>query len=123
MLYHGRNDVGGWTLGVCTPAGEVLHEFVMPGARHYGHVSTMQGRAALLLDGNVSDNLLTWLYFDGELPRVEVIAAHNTQWNSLPGQTTHPHTPVLARRALDLLQHDAEGPQRRSGRSSLTAKA
>ena len=91
VLYHGRNDAGGWTLGVCTPEGDVLREYVMPGARHYGHVSAMQGRAALLLDGNVSDNLLTWLYFDGELPRVEVIAAHNTQWNSLPGQTTHPH--------------------------------
>ncbi len=91
VLYHGRNDVGGWTLGVCTPAGEVQREHVMPGARHYGHVSAMQGRSAMLLDGNVSDNLLTWLYFDGELPRVEVIAAHNTQWNSLPGQTTHPH--------------------------------
>lgn len=92
VLYHGRNRPGpGWTLGVCSAAGETLREYVMPGARHYGHVSAMQGRDALLLDGNLSDNLLTWLYHDGDLPRVEVIAEHNTQWGSLPGQTTHPH--------------------------------
>lgn len=92
VLYHGRNRRdGGWILGVCTSTGDTLREYVMPDARHYGHVSAMQGRNALLLDGNVSENLLTWLYFDGELPRVEVIAEHNTQWKSLPGQTTHPH--------------------------------
>ena len=86
MLYHGRNRrEGGWILGVCSPGGEVLREYDMPDAPHYGHVSAMQGKEALLLDGNVSDNLLTWLYFDGELPRVEVIAAHNTEWGSLPG--------------------------------------
>ncbi len=92
VLYHGRNRMeGGWILGVCTPTGEVLREYVLPNARHYGHVSAMQGRNALLLDGNVSENLLTWLYYDGRQPRVEIIAAHDTQWRSLPGQTTHPH--------------------------------
>ena len=39
----------------------------------------------------LSDNLLTWLYYDADLPRVEVIAEHNSEWGSLPGQTTHPH--------------------------------
>lgn len=92
VLYHGRNRTqGGWILGVCTPAGDVLREYELPDARHYGHVSAMQGRPALLLDGNVSENLLTWLYYDGEAPRIEIIAEHNTQWYSLPGQTTHPH--------------------------------
>lgn len=92
VLYHGRNRrEGGWILGVCTPRGEVLREYEMPDARHYGHVSAMADREALLLDGNVSDNLLVWLYYDAETPRIEVIAAHNTEWGSLPGQTTHPH--------------------------------
>ncbi|MCY3945048.1 MAG: oligogalacturonate lyase family protein [Anaerolineaceae bacterium] len=92
VLYHGRNRrEGGWILGVCTPWGEVLREYDMTDAPHYGHVSAMAGREALLLDGNVSDNLLVWLYFDADLPRFEVIAGHNTEWGSLPGQTTHPH--------------------------------
>ena len=43
-------------------------------------------------DGNLSDKLLTWLEYYGELPRVEVIAAHNTQRNSLPGQSDHAHS-------------------------------
>jgi hypothetical protein len=63
----------------------------MHGADHYGHVSSMAGRKAIILDGNLSNNLLLWLYYDEERPRVEVIAAHDTDWGYPPGQFSHPH--------------------------------
>src|SRR5213595_1495724 len=46
----------------------------------------MAGRPAIILDGNLSDDLLVWLYFDQPQPRVEVIARHGTDWGALPGQ-------------------------------------
>jgi hypothetical protein len=51
----------------------------------------MAGRSAIILDGNVSDHLLTWLDYNGEQPRIEVIAAHHTQWGTVLGQASHPH--------------------------------
>ena len=91
VLYHGRSASGGYFIGVCDPDGNTVREYDMADATHYGHVSAMQGRPAIILDGNVSDNLLTWLYYDQAQPRVEVIAAHNTQWGTVLGQASHPH--------------------------------
>jgi hypothetical protein len=51
----------------------------------------MAGRPAIILDGNLSPDLLLWLYYDREEPRVEVIARHGTDWGALPGQYPHPH--------------------------------
>jgi hypothetical protein len=91
VMYHGRSASGGYFIGVCDQHGQTVREWDFPGASHYGHVAAMANRPAIILDGNLSDNLLTWLYTDSEQPRVEVIAAHNTQWASVLGQATHPH--------------------------------
>ncbi len=91
VLYHGRSASGGWYIGVCDQAGQNMREWDFADAPHYGHVAAMAGRPAVILDGNLSDNLLTWLYYDHEQPRVEVIAAHNTEWGTVLGQAPHPH--------------------------------
>lgn len=91
VIYHGRSASGGYFIGVCNQNGQTFREWDFTGATHYGHVAAMAGRPAIILDGNVSDNLLTWLYYDADQPRLEVIAAHNTQWYTVLGQATHPH--------------------------------
>ncbi len=91
VLYHGRSANGGYYIGVCDAQGHTLREWDFTGAPHYGHVAAMAGRPAVILDGNVSRNLLTWLYYDAEQPRIEVIAEHNTEWGTVLGQAAHPH--------------------------------
>lgn len=91
VIYHGRSANGGYYIGLCDKQGNTIREWDFTGAGHYGHVAAMAGRPAIILDGNVSDNLLTWLYYDGDQPRLEVIAAHNSEWNTVLGQAAHPH--------------------------------
>lgn len=91
VLYHGRSAEGGHYIGVTDPHGRTLREYGFRGAPHYGHVSAMAGRPAIILDGNLSTDMLLWLYYDREQPRVEVIARHGTDWGALPGQYSHPH--------------------------------
>ncbi|MBZ0300984.1 MAG: hypothetical protein K8J31_14650, partial [Anaerolineae bacterium] len=91
VMYHGRSASGGYFIGVCDQNGQTVREWDFTGAGMYGHVAAMADRPAIILDGNVSDNLLTWLYYDGVQPRIEVIAAHNTQWGTVLGQASHPH--------------------------------
>jgi len=47
----------------------------------------------MILDGDISPNLLMWLYYDQEQPRLEVNVAHNPQWG--PSQATHPIRSVI----------------------------
>ncbi|MCC6453368.1 MAG: hypothetical protein IT328_00345 [Caldilineaceae bacterium] len=91
VLYHGRSAQGGYYIGAIRPDGESYREYGFYGAPHYGHVSAMAGRPAIILDGNMSPDMLLWLYYDREQPRVEVIARHGTDWGALPGQYSHPH--------------------------------
>ncbi len=91
VLYHGRSAAGGYYIGVVDREGETVREYGFHQANHYGHVSAMAGRPAIILDGNLSNDMLLWLYYDHEQPRVEVIARHGTDWNALPGQYPHPH--------------------------------
>ncbi len=91
ILYHGRSAEGGHYIGATDPRGHTVREWGFHDAPHYGHVSAMAGRPAIILDGNLSDDLLLWLYYDRERPRVEVIARHGTDWGALPGQFPHPH--------------------------------
>jgi hypothetical protein len=91
IIYHGRSAKGGYYIGVTDKEGHTLREYGFHNANHYGHVSAMAGRPAIILDGNLSNDLLLWLYYDAEKPRVEVIARHGTAWGALPGQYTHPH--------------------------------
>ena len=91
ILYHGRSAKRGKFIGVCDKAGNTVREYGFYDKSFYGHVSAMVDRPAILLDGDVSDDKLAWLYYDQEQPRLEVIAEHNTEWGSIIGQATHPH--------------------------------
>lgn len=91
VLYHGRSAKSGYYIGAIKPNGETYREYGFYGAPHYGHVSAMAGRPAIILDGNLSTDMLLWLYYDQAQPRVEVIARHGTDWGALPGQYSHPH--------------------------------
>ena len=91
VVYHGRSVKGGMFIGVCDKDGQTIREYGFYDAKHYGHVAAMAGRPAVILDGDISPDLLTWVYYDSDQPRVEVIAYHGTAWGTLPGQATHPH--------------------------------
>lgn len=101
VLYHGMlgnsswpnnlNDKG-WYIGLSSLDGQPIREYSFPDAPYYGHVSAMWGKNAVILDGNLMDGYLMWLYFDEEKPRVEIIARHDTDFTLMPGQSTHPHT-------------------------------
>ncbi len=91
VIYHGRSAVSGHYIGVVHKSGQTVREYLFDKAPHYGHVSAMAGRPAVILDGNLSDDLLLWVYYDQEQPRVEVICRHGTDWGALPGQYPHPH--------------------------------
>lgn len=91
VLYHGRSAQAGHYVGVVDKNGQTVREYGFHQAPHYGHVSAMAGRRAVILDGNITNDLLLWVYYDQEDPRVEVICRHGTAWGALPGQYTHPH--------------------------------
>ena len=91
IIYHGRSAISGHYIGVVDKHGNTMREYGFRDAPHYGHVSAMAGRPAIILDGNITDDMLLWLYYDQEQPRVEVIARHGTDWGALPGQFSHPH--------------------------------
>jgi len=89
-LYHCPGP-DGYHIGLDDLEGHNVHEWHSPGWVHYGHVSAMAGRPAFILDGNITNDLLLWLYYDAEEPRIEVIARHGTNWGGHEGQYPHPH--------------------------------
>jgi hypothetical protein len=91
VIYHGGADGGGWYIGLVEPDGTIYREYLFPKAEHYGHVSAAADRPAIILDGNLTEDLLVWLYYDAPSPRVEVIARHDTWIRSIPGQFGHAH--------------------------------
>lgn len=82
---------GGWYIGLAGIDGKTIREYSFPEAEYYGHISAMQGRRAAIIDGNVMEGLLMWLYFDEDIPRMEIIARHDTDFTTMPGQYSHPH--------------------------------
>jgi len=91
VIYHGAMRQGGYYIGVIDRSGEVVREFEFPDAGSYGHVSAAPDRQAIILDGNITEDQLCWMYYDKEEPRIEGIARHGTEWQSVPGQYSHPH--------------------------------
>jgi len=89
-LYHCPGP-DGYHIGLDDLEGHNVREWNSPGWVHYGHVSAMAGRPAFILDGNITNDLLLWLYYDAEEPRIEVIARHGTNWGGHEGQYPHPH--------------------------------
>lgn len=83
----------GWFVSIIDTAGAVYREYESTGWMNYGHVGSLGSTDKVLLDGNVTDNMiLTLLYEDAEMPRFEMIANHETLWGSNFGQMGHPHT-------------------------------
>lgn len=91
VFYHGSRAQGGWYIGVADRNGRIVREYDFPGAVGYGHVSADPNRRAIILDGNVTDDMLMWLYWDAETPRLAPICRHGTEWGSLSGQLHDPH--------------------------------
>ena len=100
MAYHGPRSGGGIYLGITAIDGTTRWEYEVPTASSYGHLTPDPLRSALILDGDFSNDLLQWLYYDldnpSQPPRLEPICRHATEWNSLPGQYAHPHPLVDA---------------------------
>jgi len=81
----------GWYIGVIGRDARVLREYCFPMARYYGHVAAMKDRPAVILDGNLFPDMLYWLYYDAEAPRIEIIARHDSDITTMPGQYGHVH--------------------------------
>ncbi|MHC4985883.1 MAG: TolB-like translocation protein [Planctomycetota bacterium] len=91
VVYHGFMREGGYYIGVIDKSGQVIQEYDLPDAGAYGHVSAAPDRPAIVLDGNVTEDKLTWIYYDRDEPRFETIATHGTEWRGIPGQYSDPH--------------------------------
>jgi hypothetical protein len=95
VFYHGWRDSWranvGWYIGVADRQGRIVREYDFPDAVGYGHVSADPIRQAIILDGNVSKDMLVWLYWDAQTPRLDPICRHATEWDSLSGQLHDPH--------------------------------
>ena len=93
MCYHGPAEEGEY-FGLATPDGELLWERTFSQAVYYGHNTPDACKPALIIDGQFSQDKLQWLYYDdpdAPEPKLEPICRHDTEWQSLPGQYSHPH--------------------------------
>ena len=91
VVYHGPAAAGGWYIGVARPDGRTIREYAFPDARYYGHVGAMPGRPAVIVDGNLTEDLLMWVYYDRPSPEVEIIARHGSDYLAMKQQAAHPH--------------------------------
>ena len=99
MAYHGYLPGGGVYIGIAERDGRTRWERSFPEARHYGHLTPDPCRPALILDGDFVPDLLQRLYYDrpdDAPPRLEPICVHGSEWESIPGQYSHPHPLVDA---------------------------
>ncbi len=93
MAYHGPLPSGGTYIGITDITGKTLWEQSYPLAKNYGHLTPDVKRPALVLDGDFSQDMLQFLYYDtgSNEPHLEPICRHGTEWGTLPGQYSHPH--------------------------------
>jgi hypothetical protein len=95
VLYHcppSTSDPGGYVIGVNDLEGNNIAEYRSDYWTHYGHVGAIPGRKVIMLDGNITDDLILWLYYDDpSQPKIEVICRHGTDWAGHEGQYPHPH--------------------------------
>jgi hypothetical protein len=91
VVYHGGSARGGTYFGAVDLQGRTIQEYRFHDSKYYGHVSAMAGRPAIIMDGNISPDMLLWLYYDSDKPRLEVIARHATNWSAMHHQYPHPH--------------------------------
>lgn len=95
IAYHGYRGAAGYSsgifIGVTRIDGTVVRDYEFPSLHHYGHVGADPRGNALILDGDLLPGCISRLYYDSEIPRLEVLCRHDTEWESLPGQYSHPH--------------------------------
>jgi len=95
VLYHcppNRVDRRGYVIGINDLEGNNIAEYGSSAWTHYGHVGAVPGRKAIMLDGNITDDLILWLYHDNpSAPRIEVVCRHDTDWSGHEWQFPHPH--------------------------------
>jgi hypothetical protein len=86
--------IGEMFVGVSNLAGESIWEMNFP-EYFYGHVSTHPLREAIVSDALVSADLVTAIHYQecdrNGIPRMEILARHNTDWQAMGGQYSHPH--------------------------------
>lgn len=101
IVYHGmireaewKNNTAdaGWYIGLAGLDGNPIREYSFTDAKYYGHVSAMQGKNAAIIDGNILEGLLMWLYFDDVQPKIEIVCKHDTNFTTMTGQYAHPHS-------------------------------
>jgi len=94
IYYHGPAKEGGQFVGVADISGRVLWEKVFRGGS-VGHVSAHTQHEAILTDGLCSTNLISVMYYEeadaAGAPRIEILGSHNTDWQCMHWQYTHPH--------------------------------
>ncbi|MEI7833930.1 MAG: hypothetical protein WCJ56_12140 [bacterium] len=103
IYYHGRsaregNPIftpnGGHYIGVADRSGATLWEGWFP-VFNYGHVSTHTQADAIITDGLLTPDMVTAIHYTDldatGTPRIEILARHNTLWDSVIGQYAHPH--------------------------------
>ena len=94
LCYHGAAAGGGEYFGVAHADGRLRWERVFEQATFYGHNTPDARRNALIIDGSFTRDKLQWLHCDASSttdPVLEPICLHSTEWDSLPGQYSHPH--------------------------------
>ena len=101
VYYHGYNGKrsnlvrpcqDGWYVGAIDTNGKVYREYAGIGWMNYGHVGSLGTTDKILLDGNVTTDMVLALSYEEEWPQLEMVARHNTFWHSNFGQMCHPHT-------------------------------
>jgi len=93
VLYHCPGGPGrGYVIGANDLEGNNIAEFTHDSWTYYGHVSAVAGRKAIMIDGNITDDLIMWIHYDDPARmRLEVICRHGTDWGGHEGQFPHPH--------------------------------
>jgi len=91
ILYHGPDGRGGGFIGAVSPSGSIIKEYAFPVITSYGHVSALAGRKAILLDGDITPDLLLALDYDHDQPRIEILGRHSSDITGMPWQYAHVH--------------------------------
>ena len=96
VLYHCPGGPGrggpGYVIGVNDIEGNNIVEWSSDAWTNYGHVGAVAGRKAVMIDGNITNDMILWLYYDDPKHlRIEAICKHGTNWGGSEWQYPHPH--------------------------------
>ena len=82
----------GYVIGVNDIEGNNIVEWSSDAWTNYGHVGAVAGRKAVMIDGNITNDMILWLYYDDPKHlRIEAICKHGTNWGGSEWQYPHPH--------------------------------